>query len=124
GSKNGWNQQSHPQSAENDYGFAGAQDGPPASDQPTRHAAAKEVAEVRRYEWNPERNQSLLRIDALGDKVDREPVSDKEPDRVSHRACRDDAPGLRQLNQFLPGQRRTGAFFRRPFLIPVVQNHF
>src|SRR5471030_1089008 len=92
----GWNQQGHAESADQDDEFASFQNRPAAVDEVARETAAEKVAEVGRQEWNPETQYGVFQRKSLGDQVNGEPVGDKKPDRIGERFAEHNSPGFLQ----------------------------
>src|SRR5262249_45764044 len=89
-----------------------------ACDEPTGEPTAEEVPEIRREERHPEPDQALFQREAPRDEIDREPIGDKEPDRIGKGLRHDAAPRLRQPEKRAIRQRSAAsaatAAFRRP----------
>src|SRR6266851_4736724 len=82
---------------------------------------AKKVAQVRRYNGNPDREQTVFQGNALGYKINREPIGYEKPDRIRKASGDDGAPGLWELQKITPAQ--PNAVRHCHILFPVAQDH-
>src|SRR5713226_4559433 len=100
------NQQRHPDSAQNHQRFSRFPHRPAALDEIPRRHPAEKIAQIRGDERNPHRDQPALQRDAFGHQINREPIRDKEKDRIGEGSRNNRAPGLRKLQQIAPSRPR------------------
>src|SRR5262249_17515565 len=86
-----------------------------------RQPSAEEISQIGRDKRNPDGKKAALKLDAFGDQIDREPIGDEEPDRISQCFGGNRAPRLRQFQQVMPARARP-ALLRVRFAL-VLQDH-